>query len=1551
MKKFAKVTGIVLSLPVCLVLLLTVLLYLPPVQNWAVKQVASYASQSTGLDVSVNRVKLVFPLRLGVEGVKVLNRKDTVADIQSVVADVQLMPLFDSQVMVDELNFCKLKVNTTDLIHEVRIKGQVEKLQLQAHGVDWSKEHVNVDDALLANAKLSLEVSDTVPEDTTPSENFWKINIQKLKLTNTDFTLHLPGDTLQVNAFFGNATARTTYLDLYKGLYRVSRLDWQKGRLAYDNNFEKPAAGLDYSHLALSDLSLRADSFYYCDSKIDVQIREAKFREKSGLKAERMVGRFVMDSLRLQLPDLYLKTPESEIKASFAMDLDAFDDYCPGQFTVLADGSVGRSDLLLFIGDALPVEMAKHWPYYPLALKGSAKGNLQSLSFSGVKMNLPTAFSLSADGHVAQLTDMDRLKATANLDATTYRLGMFTCLLDADVNKQFRLPYGMSIKGRVQADGSQYAANLLVTEGKGRLKLEAKVNAKKDARGDIDMNRLAYHARVQATDVQARHFLPQQALYAFTGSVEADGVGTDFLSPRTRLDAKAKVDHVHYDTYRVNNLQATAHMAGGVIDADVNSENELLTGLLRVSALVDTKNINATVVADVRRADLKKWQIVASPMQVSICGNMEVKSDLKEAHTLQASIGDIVLRTKDKTYHPVDVNIDVLTRRDTTHAVANCGDFHLDMDAHGGYQKLLTRLDKLQKHVVQQLKERHIDQVSLRQNFPEGHIYLSTGKENFITRFANYLGYQFKTVEMDFRVSPMSGLNGYLNVDSLVAQGVQLDTIRALVSTDGDTIRYNARIENNKKNPQYTFRAMLDGELEEHGSDVRAKVYDAAGKLGVDVGLCALMQDEGIKVSLTDTHPVLGYKKFTANDSNYVMLGRGGRVSADLLLTAAGGMGVRLISNDENEEALQDLTVSMNNFDLDKVLSVIPYMPDIAGIMNGDFHVVQTKEELSVSSNLTVNNLVYENCAMGNVGSEFVYMPKSDGTHSVDGILFYDGEDVGTIKGSYKSEGEGYLDATVGMNRLPLHFINGFVPKQIVGLEGYGEGQLSVKGSLSKPKVDGEIYLDSAYLNSVPYGVSMRFADDPVRITGSKLLLENFLMYASNGSMLNVQGGMDFSDLDHMRMDVKMKAQNFLLIDAKETARSEAFGKGYVNFFATMTGELSSLKMRGKLDVLGNTDMTYILRDTELETDTQLNELVKFTDFKNPEEAPVARPTLDGFDMLLNVSVDESAHILCALNDEKTNYVDLMGGGDLQLRYNPTDELQLTGKYTLNNGTMKYSLPIIPLTTFTIQDGSYVEFNGDPMNPTLNITATEDIKSTVQDGGTSSLVEFTCGVELTKTLISPGIQFVVSAKNNNNVQEQLNAMSAEDRAKIAVTMLASGMYLADGNTNSFSMNDALTAFLNSEINNITGTAMRSLGLDLGMSVDNSTNASGSVHTDYNFKFSKRFFNNRLSFTLGGQVSSGAQLDNATQNDYFFNNVEVQYRLNQNSSQYIRGFYNNNTYDWLEGVTGEYGVGFTWSRKLQHFSDIFRFKTNSNVPQDTTSTNKTKTENGQNTLQL
>jgi hypothetical protein len=180
------------------------------------------------------------------------------------------------------------------------------------------------------------------------------------------------------------------------------------------------------------------------------------------------------------------------------------------------------------------------------------------------------------------------------------------------------------------------------------------------------------------------------------------------------------------------------------------------------------------------------------------------------------------------------------------------------------------------------------------------------------------------------------------------------------------------------------------------------------------------------------------------------------------------------------------------------------------------------------------------------------------------------------------------------------------------------------------------------------------------------------------------------------------------------------------------------------------------------------------------------------------------------------------------------------------------------------------------MNPTLNITATERTKANVAQGdGQNRSVVFDCGVVITKTLNDMGLQFIISAPEDMTVQSELSSLSDEHRGKLAVTMLTTGMYLADGNTSSFSMNSALSSFLQSEINQITGSALKTLDLSVGM--DNTTDASGQIHTDYSFSFAKRFWNNRLKVQIGGKVSSGQEAAQGQQQS-FFDNVMMEYRL-------------------------------------------------------------------------
>jgi hypothetical protein len=69
-------------------------------------------------------------------------------------------------------------------------------------------------------------------------------------------------------------------------------------------------------------------------------------------------------------------------------------------------------------------------------------------------------------------------------------------------------------------------------------------------------------------------------------------------------------------------------------------------------------------------------------------------------------------------------------------------------------------------------------------------------------------------------------------------------------------------------------------------------------------------------------------------------------------------MGVQIFTNDANDEALQiSRSVSISSISVKH--SHVPYTPNVKGIMNGDFHLIQMNLNW-VSSSVKVDDMVYE---------------------------------------------------------------------------------------------------------------------------------------------------------------------------------------------------------------------------------------------------------------------------------------------------------------------------------------------------------------------------------------------------------------------------------------------------------------------------------------------------------------------------------------------------------------------------------------------------------------
>ncbi|MBP5388243.1 MAG: AsmA family protein, partial [Prevotella sp.] len=351
MKKTLKWTAVALLTPIVALAMFALLFYFPPFQNWAVRQVAAYASERTGMEISVEHVHLAFPLDLSVEGVKVIQNgqglRDTLIDASQVVVDVQFFPLFRGQVEVDALEFHQTKLNTDGLIPDLHIKGDVGSLSLESHGINLKAEEILVNSLSLADASVDVILTDTVPPDTTESEPLrWKAFIERADIQRSDIRITLP-DTTLIAARMQKATLSDGRLDLGAKLYEVRSLNVKGGK------------------------------FSYGQQQVDIS---------------RLSTGFLLANQHLRLTNLEAETEGSKLRTNLDLDLNAFDKNSPGQMSVALNGSFSKKDLIRFLPN-MPKDFWHRWPDQPLSIDGVMKGNLQHAWLHGVNIKLPTAFT------------------------------------------------------------------------------------------------------------------------------------------------------------------------------------------------------------------------------------------------------------------------------------------------------------------------------------------------------------------------------------------------------------------------------------------------------------------------------------------------------------------------------------------------------------------------------------------------------------------------------------------------------------------------------------------------------------------------------------------------------------------------------------------------------------------------------------------------------------------------------------------------------------------------------------------------------------------------------------------------------------------------------------------------------------------------------------------------------------------------------------------------------------------------------------------------------
>lgn len=1476
-----------------------VLLYVPPVQNLIRREVTAYASKATGMQIQVERIDLRFPLNLLVRGVEVIQQPDTLLSLESLNVRVQAWPLLKGKVEVDEVTLSRVAFNSANLIDGMEIKGVLGRFFLQSHGVDLSNETAVINATELSDTHVQMLMNDTTttPKDTTASAPVnWKVDLHQLKLKNVSFSMQLPADSMRMAAHIGEATIDDAQADLKNQFYGLKQFLLSGTSASYDTGAAKPAEGFDASHIAVRDVSIGLDSLLYKGRDMKAVIREFTMNERSGLSVTSLTGRAFSNDSIISVPGLKLQTPHSEIDLSAHTYWELVNIPTTGRLSANLNAYIGKEDVMLFTG-GLPDSFKEAYPFRPLVIRAGTDGNLKEMQISRFTADLPGAFSLEGGGILENLADSITRSGTVGLKMKTQNLNFLTALSGEVPNGTLVIPDSMNLVAQVDIKGPEYKANLHLKEGQGAMNVNAALNTATEV----------YKADLKIDNLQLHHFLPKDSIYELSLSAAADGRGLDVMSYRSYAKLDLALDRLHYAQYHLSNVHLTGDLKGALVTANLTSDNELLKMTTDAEYNLAHSYPDGKVTVDVIRLDLHELGLMPEPMKRPLAFNLSAEAR---------------------------------QNRVFTHFIS--GDMKLNLSARSGVNPLISQSIRFVDVLMKQIDEKELNHAELRKALPAAVLSFSAGKENPLAYFLATKNISYHDASMKFGMAPDWGINGKAAVHALKVDTLQLDTVFFTVKQDTTLMKLRAGVINGPKNPQFSFSTTLTGEIRDRDAELLVDYKNGKGETGVLLGVNArpLFEGQGkgngIAFTLIPEKPIVAFQQFHFNENhNWIYLHKNMRVYANVDMWDEEGMGFRVHSMQGDTVSLQNIDVEIRRIRLQEITSVLPYFPEVTGLFSLEAHYIQTEKDLQLSAEASIDELTYERQRIGDIALGATWLPGEQGKQYLNAYLNHDQVEVLVADGKLlpTRTGKDSLEVNTTLEHFPLRVANAFIPDQMVTLSGDMDGNLNITGSTEQPLINGELVLDSVAVFSSQYGARFVFDNRPVQIKNNRLLFDKFAIYTTSKNPFTIDGYVDFRDMSRPMANLNMLAQNYTLLDAKRTRESLVYGKVFADFRATVKGPLDGLNMRGNVSLLGNTDVSYVLTDSPLTVQDRLGSLVTFTSFSDTttvvrQEVPTV--SLGGLDMVMMVHIDPSVRVKVDLDASNDNRIELEGGGDLSMKYTPQGDLTLTGRYTLSGGLMKYALPVIVAKEFAIDNGSYVEWTGNPMDPMLNFKATDRTRASVSEGenGGSRMVNFDVSVVVKNRLDNLSFAFDVSAPEDATVQNELTAMGAEERGKQALYIMVMKTYLGTGpigggggGFGKLNMGSALTSVLSSQINSLMGN-LKNASLSVGVE-DHDDSETGSKRTDYSFRYSQRLFNNRFQIVIGGKVSQG---ENATNDaESFIDNISLEYRLDRTGTRYIRLFYDKNYESVLEGEITETGVGIVLRKKLDKLSELFIFK--------------------------
>lgn len=1343
--------------------------------------------------------------------------------------------------------------------------------------------------------------------------------IGKLKLDKTSIKINTdltgtPNYQFLINQFITKDTLKNDSL----------RFDFILNKFEFNNSNLRYAYrdSLGDHQIFMDDISFEVSEMKILDEKMAFQITRFQMNNRKDFRLEDFTAQLVFDPDSVSLNKIHIHTSNSEIsEANLRINVSKIGPELDFKkmkvFLDLKKSVVSLKDIAQFVPSLKGMEEN-------IEVSGQVSGKMADLKGKNIELSLGDSTRLAFDFYLSGLPDIantymhvDLKPSFANLDDLSK-----VKLPDNFPLKQLSIPSSLFQAGVIEYKGN-FTGFLSDFVAFGTFRSKWGVLTTDLSFVPSDGEKLKINGKLKTVNFQLGNLVQSDLLDRITFNGDIKGL----LNQQTHdfmASVSGKIDSINVYNYQYKNIQLSGDILNKRFDGSLVIDDPNLkfrfAGAFDLNVPVPVFNFNMLV----EKADLKVLKLIDSYKKSEISFALDANFTGDNIDNLAGTIHFKEGNFRNENGEVAFNNFDLKTFNENGPVLQLRSDF-LDADIRGQYQ--LHNLHNSVKQIIAQ----YLPSCGL--TFP-----VERTQNNFDFRFVLKDINRFaKVLIPGLRMNPaeiVGSINSDKNTLILNASFPQIQyqstTFQKLiVNIDGDS-KLNVRNKVGEIAIGDQFKVYNLSLISEAAGDVLDSKFawnnygavSYSGSVNTSTKFFKQKNNPHVEISVKPTRLFLADSLWLINsglitvDSTMVKVNNLKLSSRSQSIMTDGS-----IDKNQNDK----LNIFFNQIDLSTLNTFIGGNIELKGKLNGSLSVFDIYQRALFLSDLKISGLSLLGQSIGNA---IVQSQWDRNSEEIIAELLVESNQKKTLQanGIYNPDKDS-LSINTNFDHFSLLILQPLLGSSFANFHGDATGKVRIHGPLNHIQHDGALYASNAGLMLSDLQVNYTM-NDSVQFKGDKIIFPDMKVHDDFGNSGVFSGTIKHWSFSDMRYDLTVKSKKIMAINTTSQINEQFYGKTFGSGVVRITGNDASLLIDGVARTEKGTDMNISL---EYEGDAQQYDFLNFISHgyqpKIKEKIiPVSESILL---MKFNIEVTPEAKAQLIYNSKIGDVIRSQGSGNLQLSIDNDNNISLFGEYTVEQGDYLFTLQNVINKKFEIQQGGTIEWNGDPLDATVNLNAIYRLKASLgelfantdQSKDYNQRIPVICKINLSKSLNNPDIKFDIELPSTEDrIKDEIRQYIStdEDMNKQILSLLVLGKFYTAGANNSLAGSTASTA---SELgsNQISNWLSKiSNDFDVGF---NYRPGNQITNDEVELALSTQMFNDRVSIN-GNIANNSSQRTNTNNSNGLIGDADVNVKLTNNGKLQLKAYNHSNNNLIYETSPYTQGVGFTYREDFNDFNELW-----------------------------